>query len=316
MLENILNKDYPIQDGIINALPEDLNYKVEVDPEASHFFDVHRKIMNGRKETDFIKDKGEMAKLQKDFYDQMALGFQKMDNTDQLTGGIFYWKIKRLVEYDKKFLKPYKLLFVGAGNCRLARLFAQQGYYVVSTDISMNMLREGKQINDKTGIPMTYVAHNAEEPFPFKDGVFDSSYSLCVANHIVDWDTYFKEKLRCTRKGGSMLERMPNADLWHFWMRQGELYEGVEAKAQYCKPSTAKTQLTRMGAEGEIWTHDHQTEILSLPSRALRRYNRKMFNKFLSLESKLYNLRSFLEDKLNLRKFDGKGIYTMIYTVK
>lgn len=308
---SIFDKQYPVRDGIVIALPPELNYDVEPDQDAKHFFDVHSEILKEHQGKDFLGDKSSMAQLQKDFYDRMAVGFQQMDDSDKSSGGVFWWKIYRIADCDEHHFKKTKLLFIGAGNCRLARIFASLGYDVVATDISFNMLKIGKEINDKMGIRMTYVAHNAEVQFPFKSEQFDTSYSLCVINHIVDWRNYISEKMRCLRKGGVLLERMPNATLWDFWKKQGELYEGVEMKAKYCTPDAAKVALAELGLRGNVWTHDRQTEMVA----RIDYYIPKRFR--LKLSKAWYGLRTWWEDNVRLHVHDDEaGIYTMFKVVK
>jgi SAM-dependent methyltransferase len=317
---SIFDKQYPLEDGIVNALPEQLRYHVDVKSDAKHFFDVHGEVMQNHKNADFLHDKQEMARMQKDFYDRMASGFQSMDDTDEASGGVFGWKVKRCALYDSRHFKKPRVLFIGAGNCRVARIFAQQGFSVVATDISINMLKIGKQINDELGLPMTYVAQNAEISFPFKSETFDSVYSLCVMNHITDWNNYISEKIRCLKYGGVFLERMPNALLWDFWKLQGELYEGVEIKAKYCTPVTAREKLDELKLKGKIWTHDHQVDIISKNVNWFLRQaplvKHVLIPRYIKAARISYNIRTMPEDRLGVGKGNNKGIYTMIKIVK
>ncbi len=314
---SIFDREYPVKDGIVDALPESLDYPVEANRDATQFKEVHLEVMKGRNAKDLLTDKDAMAKIQKDFYDRMAVGFQHMDDTDQASGGIFWWKIRRCAKYDESHFRGRKLLFVGSGNCRLARIFAQMGYDVTATDISMNMLRIGKEVNDKLGVKMTYVAHNAEIPFPFKSEQFSTAYSLCVINHIVDWRNYLLEKMRCLRPSGVLLERMPNVNRWSLWSKQAELYDGVEMKAKYCTPQSANQILDDLELQGKVWTHDRQEDITCsrwLPLRAVNRIDRRLF---LWCSKQLYTCRSSIEDHVWLPlSDDGQGIYTLFKIVK
>ena len=308
---SLFDRRYPVENGIVNALPPSLAKQHTVaDPAVKTFAAMHAKVMKGRSKADYLNDQTAMADLQMKFYDTGALGFQVMDDTDQANGGVFWWKVKRLGEYDAKLMKGKTILFVGAGNGRLVRFFHAKGFKVVATDISRNMLEVGKAKNESLGInDVTYVAQNAEIRFPFKSGAFDNAYSLCVMNHIVNWDNYLLEKMRCLKPGGVMLERLPNYDLKWFWDTQGVITQGIEIKAQHCKPSTVTAKLLALGMAGrsEVWTHDHQTtlEVLSFTPRLGR-----------SLNQALYEIRSDFEDVLKYRRSDGKGIYTMFKVVK
>ncbi len=252
----LFNKEYPTDEGIVNCLPPELQYKVEVVADARKFTDVHSTVMEGRDYTRFLTDKQEMAKAQKEFYDKFAVGYQWRADVDQ----VFKLKVRRLFEYDLNQFgaRRGKLLFIGAGNSRTAGPFAEAGFQVCATDISMNMLKVGRA---NTKPEMTYVAHNAELPFPFKDETFDAAYSICVINHITDWDNYLTEKLRCLKSGSILLERMPNSDLWSFWKDQGELNKGIEVKAAYCNRRSAEALLSKFNLKGQVWTHDRQPDI-------------------------------------------------------
>lgn len=303
---SIFNREYPVEDGIVMTLPKELDYDVQPDLSAKHFFDVHSQVIQKYKGQNLMHDKDAMARLQKDFYDKMAVAFQAMDDNDIKNGGIFWWKLHRTVQYDARFFRKGRLLFIGAGNCRLARMFAQMGYDVVATDISKNMLKIGKEISDAQGIRMTYVVHNAEKPFPFKDGVFDSSYSLCVINHIVDWHHYIREKMRCLRNNGVLLERMPNIDN-PLWQNQG-MRDGVEMRADVCNPDSALRLLQDVGINGRVWTHDRQLWLEKRVPKMSR-------NNGLRIMKLLYRVRTFYEDRVlrpQSRFDDGIGIYTMI----
>jgi len=312
---DLFDKQYPIKNGVVNTLPPELAKKyIRPDLDAHTFDVVHNKVMKDRTKAEFLKDKEAMADMQMDFYDRMAAGFQGMDDNDQASGGIFWWKIRRLAKYDASVMKGKSILFVGAGNGRLIRFFASKGFNVVATDISRNMLEVGIVKNKSLGInDVTYVAQNAEIRFPFKDETFDNIYSLCVMNHITDWNNYITEKMRCLKPGGVLLERLPNASLWQFWKMQGVLYEGVEIKAAYCNPDTVKAKLQELDISGEVWTHDHQVNQTPI-GRNIR--IPVYYSVYLIVNQLLYNIRSFLEDYAKLGRNDGNGIYTMIKIVK
>jgi len=312
---SIFNNSYPIENGIVNALPENLNYITESEDKTKSFFEIHKQVMPKYEGKDLLKDKNAMAGIQKEFYDKMANAFQEMDNADKASGGVFWWRVMRVQNYDQRFFNKGKLLFVGAGNCRNAMMYAQKGFDVTATDISRNMLKVGKKIADNMGIRMTFVAHNAEEPYPFKDNVFNTSYSLCVANHVTDWKNYFSEKMRCLKEGGVLQERMPNAKLWSFWKNMEILYEGMEKKAKYCNVDTARKILDELNLKGKVWTHDRIINIDVF-------YNLPKIRRRVTKASKIvYDLRAKLEDKKfspdsEMIDDDQKGIYTVINTKK
>lgn len=99
------------------------------------------------------------------------------------------------------------------------------------------------------------------------------------------------------------------------------LYEGVEIKAQYCTPAIAKRALEALlhiyGDGAQIWTHDHQTNIISnlfshFPFTAVYLLRRR----YLDVFKAAYKLRTIPEDRFGLGKHNNKGIYTMIWMVK
>lgn len=302
---------YPMKHGIVNCLPLDMQETIEPDLTAKHFFDVHKSTHRDLEGWQYAKDPTAMAHLQREFYDRMAVAFEEMDNADKRSGGVFWWKIHRLFKYDNNLLsdgqnpRGSKLLFIGAGNCRIAALFAKAGWDVTATDISMQMLRIGRE---REGAIMRYVAHDAERKFPFASNYYDAVYSLCVMNHIVNWDNYVREKLRCLKPGGLLLERMPNAHLWKFWKGQDILYDGVEARALDCYPKAAHEAFSGpLGFYGDprdvdVWTHDRQLRL---------NYSKHL----LGLQKMFYLARCAIEDKL-MFKTNEKGIYTMVLVEK
>jgi 2-polyprenyl-3-methyl-5-hydroxy-6-metoxy-1,4-benzoquinol methylase len=138
---SLFDRRYPVENGIVNALPPSLSKQhTSADPAVKTFAAMHEEVMQGRPTVDYLHDQTAMADLQMKFYDTGALGFQGMDDTDQANGGVFWWKIRRLAEYDAKLMKGKTILFVGAGNGRLVRFFHAKGFKIVATDISRNML--------------------------------------------------------------------------------------------------------------------------------------------------------------------------------
>jgi len=71
----IFNDSYPIEDGIVNALPENLNYIVKAEDKSKSFFEIHKQVMPKYEGKDLLNDKKAMAGIQMDFYDKMAIFF-------------------------------------------------------------------------------------------------------------------------------------------------------------------------------------------------------------------------------------------------
>ena len=320
---NLLMKEYPITDGIINALPPELNYS-EPNVQAKTWWQVHEEVFPQYKTKDLLSDKNAMAQVQKDFYDKMAVGFQAMDDIDKKTGGVMLWRINRVAKYDEQFFKKNKLLFIGAGNCRNAIRYAKMGYDVTATDISINMLKIGRERAEAQGIKMTYVAHNGEQPFPFNSNQFDTVYSLCVANHVTDWENYFSEKLRCLKPGGILLERMPNSKMWGFWKDMKDLNDCMEIKAKKCNVESANEILKKITpnfSEAKVWTHDRQIPmdlLRKLPRRFRLKAAKFLYDIRTKKEDKKFHPKNInrLDNRLNIVNDDEHGIYTVIHVVK
>lgn len=319
--QKLLNKEYPTENGIINALPPELDYP-EPNVEAKTFLQVHKEVFPEYKSKDLLSDKKAMAHVQKDFYDKMAVGYQTMDDRDRKKGGIMQWRINRVANYDEQFFKKNKLLYIGAGNCRTAIRYAKMGYDVTATDISINMLKIGKRVAESQGIKMIYVAHNAEEPFPFNSDQFDTVYSICVANHVTDWENYFSEKIRCLKSGGVFLERMPNSKMWEFWKDMKELNDCMEIKAKNCNVESANDIFTKLGINhSKIWTHDRQIKmdlLRKLPRRIRLKPAKLLYDIRIKKEDKKFSPKKIFDSwvTFNLDKDDERGIYTVMYVVK
>jgi len=310
-----LDKDYPVEDGIVNCLPDYLRFETRPSDEARNFIDIHNEVMKrNRGGEHLLMDKVEMARLQKDFYDSAALLYQKMDDWDKGSGGIHWMRINRNFAYDIKMLKGKNLLYIGAGNCRLSIMFAEYGFNVLSTDIAKNILRVGKTIADKKGIDMIYMAQNAEQPLPFSDNTFDSIFSNCTVNHITDWRTYYTEKIRVVKPGGVILERMPNGKLEWFWNQQTVLNDAVEIKAKLCHRESVNAFLKDIpNITYDVWTQDRLYNITpkALPFRLWQQYSKESFAPVMSA---IYRLRRIPEDMNTPR--DDRGIYTLAKIIK
>lgn len=311
--------EYPIEEGIINCLPEYLHYETKTYEDAKNFIDIHKEVMKQNVGGEhLLTDKVSMSKLQKEFYDTASQLYQNMDDNDKASGGIHWMRIRRNLAYDLRQLnkKSGKMLYVGAGNCRLANLFVKTGFHVVATDISKNILQVGKKEAEAMGVDkyMAFIAHNAEYELPFEDNSFDVSFGACTANHVTDWDTFFTEKIRVVKPGGVILERMPNSKLKWFWDQQTDLNDAVEIKALYCNRDSVNACLSKIPKiTYKVWTQDRIHKIIpnSPPFRAWRKYSPSTF---IPIMNELYKFKAFLEDTSPMT--DDEGIYTIARIVK
>lgn len=102
----------------------------------------------------------------------------------------------------------------GGGDGLQCESLARRGYFCVSLDISLEMLKMGLQYAAELGYApnMGFVAATAERPIPLKDRVFDVNMAFSCLNHIhpQSWDIYLSERKRVTKPGGLLFDVVPN----------------------------------------------------------------------------------------------------------
>lgn len=118
---------------------------------------------------------------------------------------------------------------IGAGTGRLTLPMAERGLTVVSTDISEEMVRLGRQRAVAAGVldRITFVLADAEE-LPFKSGIFDAASCYGALHHVPNPGALVEEAGRLLRDGGRWLSYDPHRSAVRFifeWtMRVRELY--------------------------------------------------------------------------------------------
>lgn len=109
--------------------------------------------------------------------------------------------------YDrlKKFgvgLKGQSILDLGTGTGYLARKFAKQGAQVTGVDISGELIKEAKKLDDREGVSLQYVIAQAED-LPFSSSRFD----VVTAGQCWHWfqgDRVLKEVRRVLKPYGQL----------------------------------------------------------------------------------------------------------------
>ena len=92
-----------------------------------------------------------------------------------------------------------KVLEVGCGKGRFARVYKEMGADVYGIDISAELLKEARKID-----PERFIEAGAYE-IPFRDGMFDIVYLVEVIEHIPDLDRAMREIVRVLRGGGKII---------------------------------------------------------------------------------------------------------------
>jgi SAM-dependent methyltransferase len=99
--------------------------------------------------------------------------------------------------------KEARVVDLGTGTGTLARGFATRGSEVTAVDISENMMREAKRLDEETGVQVQYVNASAEET-----GLPDGEFDIIAAGQCWWWfdaDATLAEAARLLKPGGALL---------------------------------------------------------------------------------------------------------------
>ncbi len=98
------------------------------------------------------------------------------------------------------FVKPKeKVLDIGTGTGRAAKLFSKAGLETYGMDMSQKML----EICKSKGFFKTLKRHNlTQASYPFEDQEMDHIISVGVLNHFTDLSVFFSESARILRNKG------------------------------------------------------------------------------------------------------------------
>ena len=107
-------------------------------------------------------------------------------------------RVKKIIETAGD-VSGKKILEVGCGKGRVARVFKSLGADIYGIDISDKLLEEAKKIDSKRFIKAD--AYN----MPFPDDSFDVIYLLEVIEHLPDIERMFQEASRVLSKKGKLI---------------------------------------------------------------------------------------------------------------
>lgn len=117
---------------------------------------------------------------------------------------------------DPRSLEGADVLEFGAGAAQGSRWVADQGARVVATDISIGMLRVGRDIDHRAGRDLPMVQADAGA-LPFADDAFDLAFSAYGAvPFIADTTSLMRELARVLRPGGRLVFSSTHPVRWAF----------------------------------------------------------------------------------------------------
>jgi len=103
--------------------------------------------------------------------------------------------------------KEKTMLEIGCGVGRMTRSFAQRFGNIVALDVSAEMLRQGRALNEQMG-NIVWVLGSGTDLSMFKNDTFDFVFSYLVFHHLPTKDltlNYIREMLRVLKDGGVFL---------------------------------------------------------------------------------------------------------------
>jgi ubiquinone/menaquinone biosynthesis C-methylase UbiE len=154
-----------------------------------------------------------------------------------------------------------RILDVGCGTGIFTGSYLQQGARVTGVDLSLEMLRYGRQ---KPGLSGMRPAVADMCRLPFADGSFDKLVSITAIEFVADGRRAVQELLRVTRKGGRLvIATLNRLSPWADRRRQDarEDPDSVFRHVQFRSPD----ELSRLvGLDGEIRTAIHFNKNASL----------------------------------------------------
>jgi len=134
----------------------------------------------------------------------------------------FCWCPEGLREGDAHLLGPVeelrgaRVLEIGSGAAQCGRWLAGHGARVVSTDVSLGMLRESRQIDATAGTRVPVLQVDARQ-LPFADDAFDTVFTAYGAIPFVpDAEQVHREVARVLRPGGRWVFSVTHPVRWAF----------------------------------------------------------------------------------------------------
>lgn len=131
----------------------------------------------------------------------------------------FCWCPEDLREADARLLGPVAgrdVLEVGAGAAQCSRWLLTQGARAVATDLSAGMLRAGRLLDERAGVPVPMVQADARL-LPFADASFDLAFTAFGALPFVpDAAAVHREVARVLRPAGRWVFAVTHPLRWAF----------------------------------------------------------------------------------------------------
>lgn len=144
-------------------------------------------------------------------------------------------------------LQPKRLLDVGCGDGRLARLIraACPGVSIHGCDLSAAAL------SCTEGLDRSYVVDLDQEPLPEPDASLDMVIGSEVIEHLMNPRYVLGEIKRTLRPGGRLLVTVPNVAFWRFrWQAVTGRVPSVTADERHFHSYTACSLATLLQSEG------------------------------------------------------------------
>lgn len=116
---------------------------------------------------------------------------------------------------------------IGCGTGRHSLRLANQGATVSALDFSAGMLSKARA--KAADLPIDFIVHDLEQPFPFEDDSFDRVLCALVLEHIRDLRSLFREMDRICRPEGAIVVTA---------MHPAMMLRGVQAR--FRDPSTGQ----------------------------------------------------------------------------
>src|SRR3954454_18451083 len=131
----------------------------------------------------------------------------------------FLWCPEGLREQDARLLGDVAgldILEVGCGAAQAGRWLVAQGARVTAFDVSYRQLEKGRELDRRTGVPVTTVQADAQS-LPFRAGAFDLVVSAFGAIPFVsDSAGTLREIARVLRPGGRLVFSTTHPVRWVF----------------------------------------------------------------------------------------------------
>jgi ubiquinone/menaquinone biosynthesis C-methylase UbiE len=123
-----------------------------------------------------------------------------------------YDDVARLLE---NVPKGGKALEIGCGMGKFSVSIAERFDELVGTDISSVGVEIAKE-KQTENLPdldqkVSYIAANADDPFPFEDAEFDVVIMIAVLEHVIDVFHVMDEIKRISKSGATLILTVPNA---------------------------------------------------------------------------------------------------------